>query len=221
MKLKLIAAILCVAFTASFAPAQTAKKATTGTAKTAAQGARNIVATANGAGPVKLCMNPKKLPASFDSLYDRYEKKVVSDTQNDYTFFKDNTVVMTATAWNYDGNEIISYIKIPMGSPLKVKVAPKQYIKTGDLMADAWTKTGKSELIDGMGEGVDWMSETLFPLSVTSEDDSNGNTNYVYLFFDKKAAKKNLTLQTPWKKTDVAPEAIVQEILIYFWENQF
>lgn len=47
MKLKIIAAMLCFAFMASFANAQTDKKA--GTSKTSTQGSRNIVATVNGA----------------------------------------------------------------------------------------------------------------------------------------------------------------------------
>lgn len=99
---------------------------------------------------------------------------------------------MRATAWNSGGAEGISYIIIPKGSPLKVKVASKQYLKTGDLMTDAWIKTGKKELFDGTGECVDMMNETLFPIAVTYEKDSNGNTNYVYALFDRKAAKKSL-----------------------------
>lgn len=219
MKLKIIAAMLCFAFMASFANAQTDKKA--GTSKTSTQGSRNIVATVNGAGPVKLCMNPKKLPTSFEGLYDRYEKKKIDEYSNEYTFYKDAVVVMRATAWNSGGAEGISYIIIPKGSPLKVKVASKQYLKTGDLMTDAWIKTGKKELFDGTGECVDMMNETLFPIAVTYENDSNGNTNYVYALFDRKAAKKSLTAQTPWLKTDINPQAIIEEIMIYFWENQF
>lgn len=211
--------MLCIVFMASFATAQTAKEA--GTAKTSTQGSRNIVATVNGAGPVKLCMNPKKLPASFDGLYDRFEKKQIDEYSNEYTFFKDAVVVMRATAWNYDGQEGISYIIIPKGSPIKVKVAPKQYLMNGDLMTDAWDKAGKKKLFDGTGECVDMMHETLFPIAVASEEDSNGNINYVYVLFDRKAAKKSLTAQTPWLKTDLNPQAQIEGIMIYHWVNDF
>lgn len=221
MKLKCFLMVMLLSATCVVSVAQT-KSASSKTSS------GQVVASAEGVGPVKLLAPLAKIPASYAGLYDRIEKKAIDSQYNisgaDYEvkFYKEGVHVMTANVSKYEGiYGGVRSIFIPEGSPLKVKIAKGQYMAVGDAAADVWKKTGKTILIDGISSCAP-VIEGLHPITACYADDGENAKNVVF-YVDKNDVQPNVELgiMSEWKSGQLKPGAKVKDILIFYWVNEF